>query len=250
MRPRDAAIGRKSLAEGHIRQGRAALRQYARARLADRGEAATTAERHARHHLALIEQAEPLFYQAGSMRWLERIRTENENLRTAGLPEAVEPQVTALNINAAPVIISSIAARSEDDIEAVAELARYGVGGRNLRVFRSSADREANLLQQILAPALRSRNPQRRKEAVEALEAAGWQVIMPEGHVCCGRPLYDYGFLDLARRYLRRTPDRLRADVRAGVPVVGPGARDSRPPGAVVIASRAERLGPGRSVRG
>jgi DNA-binding transcriptional MerR regulator len=55
-------------------------------------------------------------------------------------------------------------------IGAVAELARYGVGGRNLRVFRSSADREANLLQQILAPALRSRNPERRKEAVEALE--------------------------------------------------------------------------------
>jgi len=55
-------------------------------------------------------------------------------------------------------------------ISAVAELARYGVGGRNLRVFRTSADREAGLLQQILAPALRSRNAQRRKEAVEALE--------------------------------------------------------------------------------
>jgi DNA-binding transcriptional MerR regulator len=55
-------------------------------------------------------------------------------------------------------------------INAVAELARYGVAGRNLRVFRSSADREASLLQQILAPALRSRNPERRKEAVEALE--------------------------------------------------------------------------------
>ncbi|MHB1468630.1 MAG: transcriptional regulator FtsR [Solirubrobacteraceae bacterium] len=56
-------------------------------------------------------------------------------------------------------------------IGAVAELARYGVGGRNLRVFRSSADREASLLQQILAPALRSRNPERRREAVEALES-------------------------------------------------------------------------------
>ncbi|HWH10364.1 MAG TPA: MerR family transcriptional regulator [Solirubrobacteraceae bacterium] len=55
-------------------------------------------------------------------------------------------------------------------IRAVTELARYGVGGRNLRVFRSSADREASLLQQILEPALRSRNPQRRREAVEALE--------------------------------------------------------------------------------
>jgi DNA-binding transcriptional MerR regulator len=56
-------------------------------------------------------------------------------------------------------------------VGAVAELARYGVGGRNLRVFRTSADREASLLQQILSPALRSRNPDRRKEAVEALES-------------------------------------------------------------------------------
>jgi len=55
-------------------------------------------------------------------------------------------------------------------VRAVSELARYGVGGRNLRVFRSSADREAQLLQSILAPALRSHNAQRRKEAIEALE--------------------------------------------------------------------------------
>jgi FAD/FMN-containing dehydrogenase/Fe-S oxidoreductase len=56
---------------------------------------------------------------------------------------------------------------------------------------------------------------------VEALESAGWQVVMPERHVCCGRPLYDYGFLDLAERYLRRTLDALRADIRAGTPIVG-----------------------------
>ncbi|HVW17095.1 MAG TPA: MerR family transcriptional regulator [Solirubrobacteraceae bacterium] len=55
-------------------------------------------------------------------------------------------------------------------VRAVTELARYGVGGRNLRAFRTSADREAALLQQILAPALRSRNADRRKEALDALE--------------------------------------------------------------------------------
>jgi DNA-binding transcriptional MerR regulator len=55
-------------------------------------------------------------------------------------------------------------------VRAVTELARYGVAGRNLRVFRTSADREAALLQQILAPALRSRNPERRKEAIDTLE--------------------------------------------------------------------------------
>ena len=55
-------------------------------------------------------------------------------------------------------------------VRAVGELARYGVAGRNLRVFKTSAEREGALLQQILAPSLRSRNPERRKEAIEALE--------------------------------------------------------------------------------
>jgi Fe-S oxidoreductase len=57
--------------------------------------------------------------------------------------------------------------------------------------------------------------------AVEALEAAGWQVIVPNGHVCCGRPLYDYGFLDLAERYLRRNLEGLREWYREGIPIVG-----------------------------
>jgi len=51
------------------------------------------------------------------------------------------------------------------------ELSRVGVGARNLRVFRSSADREANLLEALLGPSLRSRNPDRRKEALESLES-------------------------------------------------------------------------------
>ena len=62
----------------------------------------------------------------------------------------------------------------ETDVEivrAAGELARFGVAGRNLRVFRSSADREAALLEQLLGPALRSRSQARRKEAVENLES-------------------------------------------------------------------------------
>jgi len=57
--------------------------------------------------------------------------------------------------------------------------------------------------------------------AVEALEAAGYRVVMPRGHLCCGRPLYDYGMLSPARRYLERVLDELRDDLRAGVPVIG-----------------------------
>jgi len=56
--------------------------------------------------------------------------------------------------------------------------------------------------------------------ATEILEAAGFEVIVPEGALCCGRPLYDYGMLRLARRLLRQVVDGLRADIRAGTLVV------------------------------
>jgi Fe-S oxidoreductase len=44
---------------------------------------------------------------------------------------------------------------------------------------------------------------------------------MPRRRLCCGRPLYDYGFLGPARRYLERILDALRDDVRRGTPVAG-----------------------------
>ncbi len=56
-------------------------------------------------------------------------------------------------------------------VRAANELSRAGVGARNMRVFRSSADRESNLLEALLGPSLRSRNPDRRKEALESLES-------------------------------------------------------------------------------
>jgi len=61
----------------------------------------------------------------------------------------------------------------ETDMEIVRagnELARSGVAARNLKVFKTSADREVQLIEALLAPKLISRNPQRRKEAVESLE--------------------------------------------------------------------------------
>jgi FAD/FMN-containing dehydrogenase/Fe-S oxidoreductase len=63
--------------------------------------------------------------------------------------------------------------------------------------------------------------PQIGIAAVEALEAGGWQVVVPRGHLCCGRPLYDYGFLGLAERYLRRLLEQLREWYAIGVPIVG-----------------------------
>jgi DNA-binding transcriptional MerR regulator len=56
-------------------------------------------------------------------------------------------------------------------VRVAAELARFGVAPRNLRVLRTSTDREAVLIEQVIGPSLRSRNGERRKEAVEALES-------------------------------------------------------------------------------
>jgi len=64
-------------------------------------------------------------------------------------------------------------------------------------------------------------SPEIGRDAVTVLEAAGFRVEVPRGHVCCGRPLYDYGMLTLARRYLRRSLDALRPALDGGVPVVG-----------------------------
>jgi len=59
-------------------------------------------------------------------------------------------------------------------------------------------------------------------DAVEVLEAAGRRVVLPTGRgLCCGRPLYDYGMLRLAKRYLRRVLTDLTPTLRAGVPIVG-----------------------------
>ncbi|MFY3744407.1 FAD-binding and (Fe-S)-binding domain-containing protein [Anaeromyxobacter sp. Red801] len=56
--------------------------------------------------------------------------------------------------------------------------------------------------------------------AVEVLEAAGWRVRIPRRRLCCGRPLYDHGMLDLARRLLRQDLDALAPEAEAGTPVV------------------------------
>jgi DNA-binding transcriptional MerR regulator len=53
---------------------------------------------------------------------------------------------------------------------ACAKLSRFGISARHLRTFRTAADREASLLQQVIAPSLRSRNPERREAAVQQLQ--------------------------------------------------------------------------------
>jgi FAD/FMN-containing dehydrogenase/Fe-S oxidoreductase len=56
--------------------------------------------------------------------------------------------------------------------------------------------------------------------ALEVLEACGFQVVVPQADVCCGRPLYDWGMLDQAKRVLRKTMEALANEIDAGLPIV------------------------------
>jgi FAD/FMN-containing dehydrogenase/Fe-S oxidoreductase len=59
------------------------------------------------------------------------------------------------------------------------------------------------------------------KAAVDVLEAAGFQVVVPKANLCCGRPLYDHGMLDRARALLLQILDELSPAIEAGIPIVG-----------------------------
>lgn len=63
-----------------------------------------------------------------------------------------------------------------DDVEianACARLAASGMSARHLRTFRTTADRAAGLLEQVAAPALRSRSPERREQGLTELRGLG-----------------------------------------------------------------------------
>ncbi len=58
------------------------------------------------------------------------------------------------------------------------------------------------------------------RAAVEVLETAGFDVRLSGAPLCCGRPLYDFGYLDDARRYLQRCMTALEPAISAGTPIV------------------------------
>ena len=63
--------------------------------------------------------------------------------------------------------------------------------------------------------------PETALAAVEVLEAAGCRVSLPPERLCCGRPYYDFGLLDLAKESLGRILEGMGAQIYGGVPVVG-----------------------------
>jgi FAD/FMN-containing dehydrogenase/Fe-S oxidoreductase len=64
-------------------------------------------------------------------------------------------------------------------------------------------------------------HPRTAIAAVRVLEHAGFDVSIPRRTLCCGRPLYDYGMLDMAKAWLVEIVDALAPEIDAGVPIVG-----------------------------
>ena len=62
--------------------------------------------------------------------------------------------------------------------------------------------------------------PETSRAAFEVLTHAGFRVRVPRGHLCCGRPLYDFGMLDRAKQYLQRIMKVLAPEIDAGLPIV------------------------------
>jgi len=62
--------------------------------------------------------------------------------------------------------------------------------------------------------------PDTAKAAVNVLESAGYRVLLPKVNLCCGRPLYDWGILDRAKKLLLKILDTLKSKIEKGIPVV------------------------------
>ncbi len=62
--------------------------------------------------------------------------------------------------------------------------------------------------------------PQTGQAAIEVLEAAGFQVLLPRAGLCCGRPLYDWGMVDQAKRLLLDILDALAPEIEKGTSLV------------------------------
>jgi FAD/FMN-containing dehydrogenase/Fe-S oxidoreductase len=63
-------------------------------------------------------------------------------------------------------------------------------------------------------------HPSTLRAAHQVLTTAGFRVAVPNHHLCCGRPLYDFGMLDTAKKYLRKVLDALAPQLAAGTPIV------------------------------
>ncbi len=94
--------------------------------------------------------------------------------------------------------------------------------------FQKARISSANLVQKAAAPQVllwpdtwnNYYHPQSLEAAESVLALAGFRVETPRGHICCGRPLYDFGLLRAARSYLAEVLRRMTPQIDAGLPFI------------------------------
>ncbi|MFL5955110.1 MAG: MerR family transcriptional regulator [Gaiellaceae bacterium] len=96
----------------------------------------------------------------------------DELCERAGIDETLAKELEDFGL-LAPVGTARDKRYLESDVDVAAtceQLARYGVGPRNLRTFRTATGRQSALIEQLFAPALRGRNRERREQALHDLQ--------------------------------------------------------------------------------
>jgi Fe-S oxidoreductase len=86
-------------------------------------------------------------------------------------------------------------------------------------------------------------HPDTAMAAADVLQRAGYEVMIPKKPLCCGRPLYDWGFLGAAKRLLKTAMKELEPEIDRGTPIVG-----LEPSCISVFRDELHNLFPGRSV--
>ncbi len=165
-----------------------------------------------------LERSIPAFAPETFKDWFFRTRPKTDRVGTAALGCPAERS------SAAPEWKSGASApRQRSGLNAGFSPSDFG------RRSASSAAINASLSEGALAPEVllwpdtfaNYFRPSIAQAATEVLEAAGFRVLVPKPHLCCGRPLYDHGMLDRAKSLLLQILDTLQPEIEAGIPVVG-----------------------------
>ena len=144
------------------------------------------------YFMGLIGQWAPL---ASSVSWLTNLLTQTPGLAAISKAIAGVAQQRSLPKFSGKSFRSEIASRN------------FKQGGKPVMLW---ADTFTNTM-----------HPEIGIAALDVLEAAGCAVSLPQAGLCCGRPLYDFGFLDKARAQLAQILDALAPQIDAGVPLIG-----------------------------
>ncbi len=107
--------------------------------------------------------------------------SSDEIAEASGLPAETVEELVAFGL-LTPTVVAGFSTFDEADLSVArlaAQLARFGIEPRHLRLYKNAADREAGFVEQVVLPLLRQRNPDARERAESTAEEL----------VCIGRDL-------------------------------------------------------------